>query len=709
MTMSPSVVCSYCARRTEKLFYEYVLWKSYRMCPSCKNNLKSCISCEKKIKKDIDPLISLCCGMINNNLCEECNQLSIICCDQKFSNIVTTILYYMDIYLGITISDNFQTLQNIYTFNKISYNEINHHCTFQYNYVKFAKVGKMISLRSIQGECKDNGKESTGEKTRSGTPTVTQPTTKPPTQPPTQPDDNLEPHLREKEKRKTNATYLEEKEKRKKNGTIKTFIQEFNILKKGERRKRKNKEKTCTHMVISRKSEQNEDSLFSTWRYMHKNKLETKGGDVVGMPTGREDNFGSREMDSSTKSAGKGRHTDSPNDKVGRNFSMSEGRNDRNTTTPSNGMHKRYVKRERSKSPFYKSPNLYSRATAPLRDYIKRLRSKKREKKDATEWGRNRRKGERSQDRMSYAKNGPNDGNDADEKNDSTDNSRDDNFGICIDREKSAMEKYQLNVMLYFLYDYNERDIYQRLLNNELKYKDILCLKRMFGRNFEEKIVASCGCITVSKKKLMYLHQQNKRFPNYKYKDINLKKVIPSSNDHIKLIDHISLTNSLPKVSFFFYMSHELMHTYIWLTEIKKSKYFESVYLIVKKLHYSSFPVEDKKEYAQVHKNLSFFLSPELEEAICIYVSIELMQHVQKRKKNRYNYESELVNYYIEKHKCSKSSMYGANYRSFKKTMRNYKIMDVMGIINDIYCTKLYPLVTLNLLEAVISRIGPKQ
>ncbi|ETW34740.1 hypothetical protein PFTANZ_04539 [Plasmodium falciparum Tanzania (2000708)] len=360
---------------------------------------------------------------------------------------------------------------------------------------------------------------------------------------------------------------------------------------------------------------------------------------------------------------------------------------------------------------------------------------------------------------------------------------------------KRNMDKYKLNLVLYFMDKQNFNGVYRRLLQNELKYCDIIylnyiikkkCLNKYgndksneyiynknthgsnthsnnthgnnthsnntysnnthsnntysnnthgnnthsnnthgnnthgsniynnyntYDDNICEKTVSSCGCVTVSGKKLFKLHEQNKRIHNYKYKNINLK-YLNISNENIKLIDNVSLTSVIPKISFYFYLAHELMHAYIWLTKMEKSHNYKHIYMIVEKLYNNNyFEVQNEMHYNDYHNNSSFYISRELEEALCIYVSIKFLKYIQTDP--YYNiqksfYEKQLIQYYIKKYEQSTSSMYGSNYRFLKKILKNYQIIHILHIINDIYFSKFYPIVTLNLLQAVISFIDFK-
>ncbi|GAB67730.1 hypothetical protein PCYB_122960, partial [Plasmodium cynomolgi strain B] len=285
----------------------------------------------------------------------------------------------------------------------------------------------------------------------------------------------------------------------------------------------------------------------------------------------------------------------------------------------------------------------------------------------------------------------------------------------------TARKSYDLHLVLSFSNQPNEEEIFTRLLHNELKFTDVLYLRNMFKQNENgEKTIASCNCVIVSQKKLLLLHEQNKMIPNYAYRNLKLHELLPQNKDHIKLVDHLSLANCLPDISFCFYMSHELMHTYLWVSHFDTSVHFEKIQKIVKVLHSRSFHVGSKNNRGdKFHKSLAYYLSPELEEALCVFASVQFMHHLREinaggcESGHSYNLEGEgihecereLINYYIRTCERGVSPMYGKNYRELKRIMKNYTLGDILHIIGDIKRARFYPVVTLRLLRAVISSI----
>ncbi|ETW27718.1 hypothetical protein PFFCH_04843 [Plasmodium falciparum FCH/4] len=484
------------------------LWRTYKMCISCKNNLKSCICCEKKImnNNNISSLTS-CCGSSRGKLCEECRSIPLICCNKNVVNIIGDILCFLDLYLHINISQEFITFQNIYTFNKIQYNEKNHIYTFQLNHMKYNKIetSTYITLNHREKNNMKGGKKKMG---------------------------NMKYNINNKRKKKRTNFYL---------------------LHKND-------------------ESQIKDNVTISPKMKMKMKMKIKIKNV------KKNTHGSNTHSNNT-----------------------HGNNTHSNNTYSNNTH---------------SNNTYSNNTH---------------------------------------------GNNTHSNNTHGSN----------------------------------------IYNNYNTYDDNIC----------EKTVSSCGCVTVSGKKLFKLHEQNKRIHNYKYKNINLK-YLNISNENIKLIDNVSLTSVIPKISFYFYLAHELMHAYIWLTKMEKSHNYKHIYMIVEKLYNNNyFEVQNEMHYNDYHNNSSFYISRELEEALCIYVSIKFLKYIQTDP--YYNiqksfYEKQLIQYYIKKYEQSTSSMYGSNYRFLKKILKNYQIIHILHIINDIYFSKFYPIVTLNLLQAVISFIDFK-
>ncbi|CRH01744.1 conserved Plasmodium protein, unknown function [Plasmodium relictum] len=627
MNTTQNVFCSYCNRRIKGISYNHMLWKSYKICIFCKNNLKSCFSCEKKIKKNIDKFVCCTCGSTNDNLCEECRKLPVICCDKNLSTFIAEILYFLDYYLDIIIPRDFILFQNIYTFNKINFNEMNHCCTFEFDSIKNNKIDtssyyinfekrKLNNENSSQYHVKENYSNTSYQLY-----------------------DSCISNLKNKI-----VTDLGDETRKKKNGIIRNFFSKLKILKKKE----KNNENYTNETKLIQHDEKSKlfTSLKST--NIQKEKLKNKNGTKIIILK---------------------------NEKLSNLIKKDELTNSF-VSTSRNNLNKNEKKENMTSS---RGLSLHN-TTEPLFEYLKKLRRINKSK------------------RKSY-----------DSIFSTNENNEEMNYSN-IEEYKIIMEKYNLNFVLYFMNRYNENEMYTRLLNNELKYYDILYLNNVFKNKYNETTVASCGCVTITKKKLLQMHEQNKRLSNYKFNNINLEYISMYYNESIKLIDHFSLTDSLPKISFFFFISHELMHTYLWVSKPKKSKYFEQIYQIVKKLHDMSFFVK-KQDNSECHKNLSFYLSPELEEAICIYVSIEFIQHI-KKVLNNYSkeniYEKELINYYIQKYEKSKSLMYGTNFRALKKIIHNYKIKDIINIIHDIYLSKFYPIITFDLLKAVISLINFK-
>ncbi|CRG95054.1 conserved Plasmodium protein, unknown function [Plasmodium gallinaceum] len=604
------IICSYCHKIIRGVAYSHLFWRSYKMCLSCKNNLKSCFACEKKIKKNIFNSVCCSCGSLNDNLCEECRKLAIVCCNKNTSTIIGEILYFLDNYLDIKIPRDFILLQNIYTFNKINFNEMNHCCTFEYDLIKNNKIdisNYYLPYEKSKLNNENNSQSYTMENYSNKSYHLS---------------DSCISNLK-------NKILIDMKDKTKeKSNIIKNFFNELNILKK--------KKKNYVYC-------KNETKLVQPNKEKLKNTNNTK---IIVLEKEKLPNLIKEE--------------------VTNNFiSFSKNKSNKNEK-------KENIRNSRISS-------LYN-ATSPFLEYFRKKRGISKSRK-------------KSCDNIFSS---------VDEENKEEMNCNN------LEENKIIMEKYNINFKLYFMNRYRENEIYDRLLNNELKYYDILHLNNLFKNKLNETTVASCGCVTVSKKKLIQMHEQNKGLSNYKYKNINLEKIFIDGKEKIQLIDHFSLTDSLPKISFFFFISHELMHTYIWLLEPKKSKNFRYIYQIVKKLHDNSFFVKKQNDY-DCHKNLSFYLSPELEEAICIYVSIQFIQNL-KNTINSYSkdniYEKKLINYYIQKYEYSKSLMYGINYRSLKKIIHNYKIKDIINIINDIYLSKFYPIITFDLLKAVISLIN---
>ncbi|ANQ09536.1 Uncharacterized protein PCOAH_00042560 [Plasmodium coatneyi] len=376
--------------------------------------------------------------------------------------------------------------------------------------------------------------------------------------------------------------------------------------------------------------------------------------------------------------------------------------------------------------------SVYSKAAAPLLDYIKLLR--------------NRKKGSR-EDRRGRISLHKTDATVEEEKNNKTETDNMKNTTRISTRiaariaskavtqtvykttaqtvaemaTSTELKSYDLHLVLSFSNQPNEEEIFTRLLHNELKYTDVLYLRNMLKQKEDgERTIASCNCVIVSQKKLLLLHEQNKMIQNYAYRNLKLHELLPKNNEHIKLVDHLSLANCLPDISFCFYMSHELMHTYLWVCHLDTSVHFEEIQKIVKKLHSKSFHVGSENNRGdKFHKSLAYYLSPALEEALCVFASVQFMHHVREVNtgvcESGHSYdlggesiherEDELINYYIRTCERGGSPMYGKNYRELKRMMKNYTLVDILQIIGDIKHARFYPVVTLRLLRAVISSI----
>ncbi|KMZ85476.1 hypothetical protein PVBG_02162 [Plasmodium vivax Brazil I] len=399
---------------------------------------------------------------------------------------------------------------------------------------------------------------------------------------------------------------------------------------------------------------------------------------------------------------------------------------------------------------FSKKSSLYSKATAPLLDYLKLLRSRTKERGRDRRGGVSRRQGGAPLEEQK--------GNTtADVKNEkrlamrfstrfstrfptrfSTRFSTRIASRIAtrmatrigskavtqVDGQMAAApprKSHDLHLVLSFTNRANEEEIFTRLLHNELKVTDVLYLRNMFRQNGDgEKAIASCNCVVVSQKKLLLLHEQNKMIPNYAYRKLKLHELLPPNKDHLKLVDHLSLADCLPEISLFFYMSHELMHTYLWVSHLGTSAQFEQIRKIVKKLHGRSFHAGSENNRGdKLHKRLAYYLSPELEEALCVFASIQFMHHMRAVNaggcesghpqffggEHSHAPECELINYYIRTCERGGSPMYGKNYRELKRIMKNYTLVDILHIIGDINRARFYPVVSLRLLRAVVSSI----
>ncbi|CDO66122.1 conserved Plasmodium protein, unknown function [Plasmodium reichenowi] len=841
--------CFYCLNIIkERCTYINNLWRTYKMCISCKNNLKSCICCEKKImnNKNISSLTS-CCGSSREKLCEECCSIPLICCNKNVVNIIGDILCFLDLYLHINISEEFITFQNIYTFNKIQYNEKNHIYTFQLNHMKYNKIERSTYITLNHRE-KNNRKE---EKKMG----------------------NMKYNINNKRKKKRTNFFLMHKNEEsqiKDNVTIspkiKTKIKIKNVKKvhKVEQTNQTNQTNHINHIKHINKSDKininnittnnNQRKYFSSFFKSFKSLYTKKRNNIYISNTDKNilipsiniieaekneiiqsDNINNvnniqetflinnniktnTEIREKTNKEIMNKTNKEIMNKTNKEISEKTNKEIREETnkeimnkTNKEIMNKTNISKQTNISsnnnqtydtfnnniPIHNTSRIsrfYTNTSAAFFDYIKKIRKQqqkykkniKRNKKD-----KNNKKIETKKKKRKfifyenillsiYEK----------KKEQKIKDNEKNNLP-----NKRNMDKYKLNLVLYFMDKQDFNGVYRRLLHNELIYCDIIylnyilkkkCLNKYgndkcndyiynndiyssdaynndiysnnthssnthsnnthsnnthsnnthsnnthssnthssniynnyiynyntYDDNICEKMVSSCGCVTVSGKKLFKLHEQNKRIHNYKYKNINLK-YLSISNENIKLIDNVSLTSVIPKISFYFYLAHELMHGYIWLTKMERSHNYKHIYMIVEKLYNNNyFEVQNEMHYNDYHNNnSSFYISRELEEALCIYVSIKFLKYIETDP--YYNiqksfYEKELIQYYIKKYEQSTSPMYGSNYRFLKKILKNYQIIHVLHIINDIYFSKFYPIVTLNLLQAVISFIDFK-
>ncbi|CAA9989993.1 conserved Plasmodium protein, unknown function [Plasmodium knowlesi strain H] len=684
--------CCYCFGSTGGKPYHHVMWKSYKMCVQCKTNLKNCFSCERKIKEKISSRrCTPCCKSTYDNLCDICCELPIICCHKKVGDVIPEILYLLDLYMGIRVPPNFMTYQNIYTFNKEKFNDANHRFTFEYDHIGYAQSGESTKLNEVSAPGGDSPRNGENDKLIGG------------------------------------GDYKTEQNQKR---DIKTLLRKLTRSRHGPKKRRKKKD------IIKQTDEEAQRVNFSTPpknNNSENNKVEGRyggGHPLMSIAKERKENY-----------------TDSVSPH--RKLPPTEDKNHINEKQE----RRRERKFHKLKKLVSTKSSLYNKATAPLLEYIKLLRSRKKES------GKDRR------GRISLQKTGATE--EGEEKNNTTPDmekkkktristrisTRIDSKAATPEASQTvskttsktafktasrtasrtafktafktatatARKSYHLDLVLSFSNQMKEEEIFTRLLHNELKCTDVLYLRNMLKHNEDgERTIASCNCVIVSQKKLLLLHEQNKMIHNYVYRNLELTEILPQNNEHIKLVDHVSLANSLPDISFYFYMSHELMHTYLWVSHLDTSVHFEKIKKIVKKLHMRSFHIESQnKRGGKFHKSLAYYLSPELEEALCVFASVQFMHHVREvnvgecERGHSYNFEDqsihdrecELINYYIRTCERGGSPMYGKNYRELKRIMKNYTLVDILQIIGDIRRARFYPMVTLRLLRAVISFI----
>ncbi|KJP86324.1 hypothetical protein AK88_04043 [Plasmodium fragile] len=658
--------CCYCFGSTNGKPYHHVMWKSYKMCVRCKTNLKNCLSCERKIKeKTRSRSYTPCCRSTYDNLCDMCCELPIICCDKKLGDVIPEVLYLLDLYMGIRVPPNFVTYQNIYTFNKTRFNDANHRCTFEYDHVGYVQRGEAAQHSEIAAPGGDSLNRKNGK-------VVAEVDFK-----------------------------SEQNEKR----DIKTLLRKLTRSRPQPKKKKKKKKDMTRTGGEAQRVQFARPTKNDNLEY---NKIEER--DRSGDPL---------------MCTAKGREGNDPHSIA---FPKKLPPTEQNNQLDETQQRSREQKNHKLKKMVSNKSSLYSKATAPLLDYIKLLRNRKKES------GKDRR------GRISSSRKGgatveeKKENATADMKNTTRISTR---IATRIASKAlaqtasqtavqtvaqmataTARKSYDLHLVLFFSNQPNEEEIFTRLLHNELKFTDVLYLRNMFKQNEDgEKTMASCNCVIVSQKKLLLLHEQNKVIQNYAYRNLKLPELLPQNNNHIKLVDHLSLANCLPDISFCFYMSHELMHTYLWISHLDTSVHFEEIQKIVKKLHSRSFHVGSKNNPGdKIHKSLAYYLSPELEEALCVFASVQFMHHMRQvnaggcesghcyklEGENIHERECELINYYIRTCERGGSLMYGNNYRELKRIMKNYTLVDILHIIGDIKCARFYPVVTLRLLRAVI-------
>ncbi|EDL44391.1 hypothetical protein, conserved [Plasmodium vivax] len=681
--------CCYCLGSTDGRPYHHVMWKSYKMCLRCKTDLKNCLSCERKIKeKTSSRRYTPCCRSTYDHLCDICCELPIICCKKKLGDAIPEVLYALDLHMSIRVPPNFLTYQNIYTFNKERFNDANHRCTFEYDHVGYAHRGERVdSVEPAQhSEVAAKGRDPPNGKNGKAT---------------------------------TEGDFKSEQNQKK---DIKTLLRK--LTRSGHRPKKKKKKREVT-----RTGEDTQRVSFS-----RPQKKDNKENNKV--EGGRS---GGDALMCAAKGEGSAPHDVASPIKV----PPTEGINQPDET------HRRRREPKNhhlKKKLFSKKSSLYSKATAPLLDYLKLLRSRTKERGRDRRGGVSRRQGGAPLEEQK--------GNTtADVKNEKRLAMRfstrfstrfPTRFSTRIasriatrmatrigskavtqvDGQMAAApprKSHDLHLVLSFTNRANEEEIFTRLLHNELKVTDVLYLRNMFRQNGDgEKAIASCNCVVVSQKKLLLLHEQNKMIPNYAYRKLKLHELLPPNKDHLKLVDHLSLADCLPEISLFFYMSHELMHTYLWVSHLGTSAQFEQIRKIVKKLHGRSFHAGSENNRGdKLHKRLAYYLSPELEEALCVFASIQFMHHMRAVNaggcesghpqffggEHSHAPECELINYYIRTCERGGSPMYGKNYRELKRIMKNYTLVDILHIIGDINRARFYPVVSLRLLRAVVSSI----
>ncbi|EUD67642.1 hypothetical protein C922_01827 [Plasmodium inui San Antonio 1] len=581
--------------------------------------------------------------------------------------------------MGIRVSRNFMTYQNIYTFNKAKFNDANHRCTFEYDHVGCAKRGEPLEEadRAERAERVERVHRVQPAHHRDVAPR------------------GGDPPNRKKGKVIIEGDFKSEQNQRR---DMKTPLRKLTHLRNLPKKKKIKKHVTRTGEEAQRV---NFSSPPKNDNSENNKVLEgDRGGDPL-MCTAK-----------------------------GKELPPTEGNNQLDETHQRSREGKNHQLKKKVSS---KNSSLYRKATASLLDYIKLLRSRTKE---------------RGEDRQGRTPSRKKRATVEEEKNNTiADMKNKTRISRCFSirmaskavtqttsetasqaasqaasqTAATAPKSYDLHLVLSFSNQPNEKEIFTRLLHNELRYTDVLYLRNKLKQNEDaEKTIASCNCVIVSQKKLLLLHEQNKMIRNYGYRDLKLHQMLPQNNDHIKLVEHLSLANCLPDISFCFYMSHELMHTYLWVSHLDTSVHFEEIQKIVKKLHSKSFYVRSENTRGdKFHKRLGYHLSPELKEALCGLASVHFMHHVREVNaegcENGHSYdlegesiherECELIDYYIRTCERGGSPMYGKNYQEIKRIMKNYTLVDILHIIGDIKRARLYPVVSLRLLRPVISSI----
>ncbi|CAC9698957.1 conserved Plasmodium protein, unknown function [Plasmodium sp. DRC-Itaito] len=752
--------CSYCSNIIkEKCTYINNLWKTYKMCISCKNNLKCCICCEKKIMKNNSSSLTSCCGSSREKLCEDCCSIPLICCNKNIVNIIGDILCFLDLYLHINISQEFITFQNIYTFNKIQYNEKNHIYTFQHNHMKYNKIERPTYIMLNHKKKNNINKEK-----KMG---------------------NMKYNINNIKKKKITDFYsihINDESQ------IKDNI--ISISPKTEIKKKVHKINKSEKININNiTTNNNQRKYVSSFLNSFKSLYTKKRNNIYISNTDKNLSIPSINIIQANKNdivqsnnVNNIQETFLLNNNITTNTEIIKKTNISNQTNIINNnitnMNHTNYDTLNNNIPIHNTSRIsrfYTNTSAAFFDFIKKIKKQQQKnikKRNKNEKNNNKKETTKKKSKFVFYENILLSIYEKKKEQKIKDNEKNSL------QNKRNMDKYKLNLVLYFMDKQDFNGVYSRLLENELKYCDIIylnyilkikCLNKYGNNKYNdyiyndyiynndiyssdtnssntnssdtnssnthgnniysnnmynictynynnnyynicERTVSSCGCVTVSAKKLFKLHEQNKRIHNYKYKNINLK-YLNISNENIKLIDNVSLTSAIPKISFYFYLAHELMHAYIWLTKMERSQNYKHIYMIVQKLYNNYFEVQNEIHYNDYHKNSSFYISRELEEALCIYVSIKFLKYMETDP--YYNiqksfYEKKLIQYYIKKYEQSTSPTYGSNYRLLKNILKNYQLIHILHIINDIYFSKFYPIVTLNLLQAVISFIDLK-